>query len=1223
MNRSFAKQAILRLAWSLVFLCVLIATMMVISRSNALQGIAHEHVESLLALYKTEWREVEKEWKTITHTLKTGIEFSRILERQSLVEEHIAAFLITQGIDQRLQHLIIQDGKGHRVFDFGDPIGVSNIPLQPEEKNGYYLDHTTEQLYRVLQESIWLGEKQGTGRIAVFFRIDNALLYSIDGRNTTLTLFYNDQPVASSAGQTALNDSPILPKAENEEIRDFFLLTKADEVIRLRLMFPAMSSVSTTRFIGEMAAILFVAFLLFSRTIGFWLLRQTRRIAALGNAINEFSAYHSITSEMEKSLRQAQGKHTDEITQVAQIIMATAHATVNNHNERVQYRQHLEKLVEERTEQLSALHYRNQLILDTVGDGICGLDHDGHIIFSNPATSRILGWSSEEMVGKIFHDRCHHSHPDGTPYPREECETHVKLSQCVIVHVDMTTFWRRDGTPFLAEVTATPLIEEGVATGEVLIFRDITELQSARREKQLNTAKSEFLANMSHEIRTPMNTIIGMGHLLAQTPLDPRQRDQVRKMQAAGQSLLRIIDDILDFSKIEANKLHLEQVAFELSDVIEKVSAMIAVHAEEKGLEILFDIPMSTPQILLGDPFRLEQILINLGTNAVKFSASGDILYQVRDVSSDDQQIVLRFSVQDHGIGLSTEQMGKLFQAFSQADTSTTRHYGGTGLGLAICKRLVEMMGGQIWVESVLGQGSCFGFTAVFAKPALTPRRHYSEVASRMQKARILIVDDNPIACDIVDHILQDFVSSTHAVHSGASALLELEQATKENNPYQVVLLDWKMHEMDGLETARRIILHPHITQPTVIMMTAFGSQEIVRQSIEIGIDRFMIKPITPSLLLNNLMDVFGTDPNQVYDAQQTTVTQNTLQLHGMRVLVVEDHDINWQVAEGILSNAGVFAQRAANGQEAIKIIVEEKQHYDVVFMDLQMPIMDGYEATQLLRKQFSATELPIVAMTAHAITLERERCFSLGMNDYLTKPVDVKGLYTLLAQFRSEHTKPAHHEPIQIIPKKRKAALPETLPGIDLQQGLQRLDGDESLLASLIMSFSKQYVGVDASFLRELLEAGKIEEIQRFLHKLKGAAGTISARAIHDLSVACEKELTETGDIAESRLRRLEERLEKVRDAEQRIVEHLAEIEQHHPSTPLSTPLLEGWSEALRQGLSTGDFHVTEQCHILLPSLRGKGVDAEVNGLRDAVNVFDFKTALVCLRRIEEMLGK
>ncbi|CAK0778673.1 hypothetical protein CCP3SC15_600001 [Gammaproteobacteria bacterium] len=579
----------------------------------------------------------------------------------------------------------------------------------------------------------------------------------------------------------------------------------------------------------------------------------------------------------------------------------------------------------------------------------------------------------------------------------------------------------------------------------------------------------------------------------------------------------------------------------------------------------------------------------------------------------------MRFSVQDQGIGLSQEQIGKLFQAFSQADSSTTRHYGGTGLGLAICKRLVEMMGGEIKVESTLGQGSCFSFTAAFVKSAQPSRRSRLQLSSTLRGLRILIVDDNLNACEILAEILLDLGLTVHSVYSGEDALREVEQARE--NPYQVLLLDWKMPGLDGLETARRIRSNLQLIQPVIIMMTAFGWQEVMDRASEVGIEKFLIKPVSPSLLLNNLTDLFGTaaltDQESLPVAVPGGINTN---LRGMRVLVVEDHEINWQVAEGILAKVGVISKRAENGREAVRQLLDEKQCYDVVFMDLQMPIMDGYEATRLLRQHFTAEALPIVAMTAHAIKSEKERCLALGMNDYLTKPVDVQGLYALLAKLRPGGIATDQALVTTAMPTdepKVAALLPDTLPGIDVAQGLKRLDGDESLLARLIVGFSKHHMGVETT-LRELLEAGKTEEARRFLHRFKGAAGTISAQALHDLTIACEKELEETGAIEEPRLQRLGEKLSKVREAGERVIEHLADIERQADIPTNSPPQAIEWLEELREGLSYGDFKVVGRFRDLAPQLQGRGVDSEVASLGEAVTRFDFKTALVWLERIK-----
>ncbi|CAK0757853.1 two-component system, sensor histidine kinase and response regulator [Gammaproteobacteria bacterium] len=886
----------------------------------------------------------------------------------------------------------------------------------------------------------------------------------------------------------------------------------------------------------------------------------------------------------------------------------------------------IRKKTEESIRKLSA---RNQLLLNSVSEGICGIDINGHISFINPAGARLLGWNIEDLIGEVFHDLCHYARADGTPYPSEECPIHSQFPKGIMFHSDSEIFWKCDGIPILMEITTTPIFEDGVTSGEVMIFRDITEIRAAKIAEEANAAKSAFLANMSHEIRTPMNTIVGMGYLLAQTRLDARQRDQMEKIQAAAQLLLGIINDILDFSKIEAGRLELEHLPFDIDDVMEKVSAIILFRAEEKGLEVLFDVPLSVPHALFGDALRLEQILLNLGTNAVKFSKSGSIVYRIREIEHLGNATKLEFSVQDCGIGMTKKQIEKLFQAFSQADISTTRNYGGTGLGLAISKELVEKMGGQIRVESSPNQGSCFSFSAIFEKSSEPTKQSKiqskrgiqgARVLGALQGFRILIVDDNPDAQTILKNMVEDFSFSADTVGSGDKALSLLEEAYSEGKAYDMVLLDWKMPGMDGLEAARRIQAHRQLDPaPVMVMMTAFGWHKIIEQARAVGIEGFLVKPVTPSVLFNTLIDLFGGGSSQ-QEIAQTPDSQNLQKsLYGIHVLVVDDHELNWQVAEGILNKVGVVSERAENGQEAVRKLLHDKNRYDLVLMDLQMPIMDGYEATRILRQHFKIDQLPIVAMTAHALQSEKNRCFGLGMNDYLTKPVDVKGLYALLAKFRSvmpiERVDSLPDAPqISLASQKSptRGLLPESLPGIDVAQGLERLDGNESLLAQLIVAFSKNHVGVEAT-LRELLSGGKTEEAKRFLHRFKGAAGTISARTLRDLTIACEKELEETGAIGEARLQHLEEKLAKVREAGERVVERLAEIERQANKKPedsgLPAALPEGWGTELKAGLSTGDFKMCDRFLELAPQLRGHGADEEVKKLGEALEQFVINT--------------
>ncbi|SDE93802.1 Signal transduction histidine kinase [Massilia sp. PDC64] len=654
-------------------------------------------------------------------------------------------------------------------------------------------------------------------------------------------------------------------------------------------------------------------------------------------------------------------------------------------------------------------------------------------------------------------------------------------------------------------------------TFDMLVFMRILGLRTKSiqdamvRAEAATRMKSEFLANMSHEIRTPMNAIIGMSRLALMADPNPKQRNYLGKILGAGEHLLGIINDILDFSKIEAGRMTLDRVPFDLDDMLEHLASIAAIKTDARRVELVFCVPRGVPGRLVGDPLRLGQVLINLTNNAVKFTEDGEIVVAVDVVEREADRVVLRFSVSDTGIGMDADQLARLFQSFTQADNSITRKYGGTGLGLSISKQLVELMGGTIAVTSTPGVGSRFTFTVPLgiadADAATAP------AGAELQRMRVMVVDDSAGARDALVEMLDGFGIHADAVASGEESLARLAQAVQDGTPYQVVLMDYMMPGWDGVETIRRIRADARFAAPPAILMVSACTREgVLQQEGDLPLSGFLTKPVGPALLYDSLLQVLRPDLAAPAHKTPAPVDQrpDSDRLAGARILLVDDNANNREVALDFLAVARMQVDVATGGQEAVRMA--QTGDYDLVLMDIQMHEMDGYTATRAIRALPGCADLPVVAMTAHAMAGDREKSLAAGMNDHVVKPIDPDLLLRTLVKWIAPGRLEGRTAPLAPAPAPVPVSAPATtaLPlvrGIDWNRALANAGGQQQRLRRRIASFLQEYLQAPQA-MRDALAHGDYAPLQSLSHNLKSGAAYIGAMPLATLAGNLEQEL-------------------------------------------------------------------------------------------------------------------
>lgn len=844
----------------------------------------------------------------------------------------------------------------------------------------------------------------------------------------------------------------------------------------------------------------------------------------------------------------------------------------------------------------------------------------GLIEYVNRKFIEISGYEADEVIGR--NPRILNSGSQPKEFYREMWSTLLSGKE-----------WRGDlcnrkknGEIHWEHVLISPIRDENKDISHfVAVKDDITERKKTAEKLQLameaadaaNRSKSEFLANMSHEIRTPLNAIIGFSSLALHADLPPHLRGYVSRISNAGVSLLGIINEILDFSKIEAGKLEMEQLPFSLDETLTNSLSVIQQAAMDKRLEIHLDVAPEVPRQLVGDQLRLGQVITNLTGNAVKFTPVGEIELAISLQKMDSDRATVLFRVKDTGIGLTQEQQTQLFQAFTQADGSTTRKFGGTGLGLSISRRLVEMMGGNIWVESEPGKGSTFSFTACFGLPDQVHQRFIPE---ELNGLRILVADDSAAGRAALGKLLTSLPVAVDMVASGKEAVAAVKRQDSAS-PYRIILMDWQMPEMDGIEATRLIKSDTALaTIPAVIMITSFGGVAEQDEAFQAGADDFLHKPLTASTLFDSMIRVLTPEPAH-YGHLTSLPPEEVFDFSGAHVLVVEDNDINRQLAVELLEQAGITVNIAGNGAEAVTMITEGSQAYDMVLMDVQMPVMDGCEATRLIRLDSRFAALPIIAMTAHALDEERRKTCDAGMNAHITKPIDRRTMFTIIGRYLP-HSMPDALQPAQNLNSPDELEIIPLIHGVNVVAALDRIDGNKKLYLWLLRKFLHNEGGTAAAIGAALAD-GDRSLAEHLAHTARGGAGAIGSSSLEKAAAALELAIKNGASVESLRkpFDEFSELLEALLTSLQKALPEatIDDAGNDIPGADYSkvAPILDRLLRYIRESDGTAEDYLNE-CRPELAGLPQKSVQQLAANLA----VFDYDAALITLSELSDETG-